>query len=72
MKTILSVALGVTLALSAMEAGAQDKAADRKVELAIEQQSLADALNEWAKQTGLQLVSPSSEMLNSTDRKSVV
>lgn len=66
MKTILSVALGVTLALSAMEAGAQDKAADRKVELAIEQQSLADALNEWAKQTGLQLVSPSSEMLNST------
>lgn len=66
MKTILSVALAVTLALSAMEASAQGKAADRKVELAIEQQSLADALNEWAKQTGLQLVSQSSETMNST------
>jgi outer membrane cobalamin receptor len=63
---ILSAAIGaiLALALSAMEAGAQTKAAERQVELAIEQQSLADALNEWAKQTGLQLVSSSSEMLN--------
>jgi iron complex outermembrane recepter protein len=66
MKTILSAALAVMLALSAMNTGAQDKAADRKVELAIEQQSLADALNDWAKQTGLQLVSSSSEMMNTT------
>jgi iron complex outermembrane recepter protein len=66
MKTILSAALAVTLVLSALGAGAQEKAADRKVELAIEQQSLADALNEWAKQTGLQLVSSSSEMMNTT------
>lgn len=69
MKTILSAALAVMLALSTMVASAQDKAADkadRKVELSIEQQSLADALNEWAKQTGLQLVSSSSEMMNTT------
>lgn len=66
MKTILSAAIGAMLALSAIDAGAQAKAADRKVELAIEQQSLADALNEWAKQTGLQLVSSTSEMMNTT------
>ena len=66
MKAILSAALAVMVALSAMDAGAQDRSADRKVELAIEQQSLADALNEWAKQTGLQLVSSSSEMMNTT------
>ena len=64
MKTLLSAAIGTMLALSAMEAGAQNQSAERKVELEIEQQSLADALNDWAKQTGLQLVSPSSEMLN--------
>lgn len=66
MKTILSAAIGAMLALSAVKAGAQAKAAERKVEIAIEQQSLADALNEWAKQTGLQLVSQSSEKMNTT------
>lgn len=67
MKTILSAALaGMLAALSAMDAGAHDKAADRQVELVIEQQSLADALNEWAKQTGLQLVSASSDLMNTT------
>lgn len=66
MKTILSAAIGAMLALSVMEAGAQSKIAERKIELTIEQQSLADALNEWAKQTGLQLVSSSSEMMNTT------
>lgn len=64
MKTILSAAIGAMLALSMTDACAQTKAAERKVELAIEQQSLADALNDWAKQTGLQLVSPSSELMN--------
>lgn len=64
MKTILSAVIGAMLALSAVEAGAQAKAAERKIDLVIEQQSLADALNDWAKQTGLQLVSPSSEMMN--------
>lgn len=63
MKTLLAAVIGVTLALSAMESEAQERA-ERKVQVAIEQQTLADALNEWAKQTGLQLVSPSSEMLN--------
>lgn len=66
MKTILSVAIGAMLVLSAIEIGAQTKAAERKVELAIEQQTLADALNEWAKQTGLQLVSASSKGMNTT------
>lgn len=63
MKTLLAAVIGATLALSAMESEAQERA-ERKVQVAIEQQTLADALNEWAKQTGLQLVSPSSEMLN--------
>ena len=71
MKTILSAAVGALLAMSAVNARAQTKAAQRNVELAIEQQSLADALNDWAKQTGLQLVSQSSEMMNSTPAPAV-
>ena len=58
MKTILPVFLGVSLALAAAGAAGQAQMAEQKqVHLAIERQSLRDALNEWAKQTGFQLVS---------------
>src|SRR5689334_11238266 len=66
MKTILSAAAAALLVLCAVNAGAQAKASEKKVDLAIKQQGLADALNDWAQQTGLQFVSPSSEMMNLT------
>jgi outer membrane cobalamin receptor len=66
MKTILSAAVCGVLASFSMTAQAGESAAEKKVELAIERQSLVDALDEWAKQTGLQFISPSSEILNAT------
>lgn len=63
MRTTLSAIVSATLALVAIESEAAAPA-EREVQLAIEQQVLADALNAWAQQTGLQLVSPSSEVTN--------
>lgn len=56
MRTIISVFIAVGIALSAAAASAQEPA-QREVKLAIEQQTLADALAQWAQQTGLQLIS---------------
>jgi iron complex outermembrane receptor protein len=58
MRTILSAVVGVTLALCAVEAGAQASFADRQVALVIESKTLADALTQWAQQSGLTLHSP--------------
>lgn len=55
MKTILPVLVGVSLALA--QATAQAEETEQKpVKLSIERQSLRDALNEWAQQTGNQLI----------------
>src|SRR5688572_14211095 len=61
MKTILGVLLAVTLMGSAAGVGAETPT-QHEIQLSIEQQTLVDALNEWAQQTGLQLVSPTSEI----------
>jgi iron complex outermembrane recepter protein len=52
MKSILSAVIGATLALSAIEAGAQATPGERQVSLTIESTSLAAALDKWAQQSG--------------------
>lgn len=67
MKTILPVVVGVGLALAGagVAARAQDTA-QKKVKLAIQSETLADALAQWADQTDLQLISMAAqtEVLN--------
>lgn len=55
MKTILSAVVAATLALIAIEAGAQATPGERQVSLTIETETLASALDKWAQQTGLQI-----------------
>ena len=55
MRTVFSVFIAVGLALSG--AAVAQNPAQREVKLAIEQQTLADALAHWAQQTGFQLIS---------------
>jgi iron complex outermembrane receptor protein len=55
MKFILSAMVGATLALSAIEAGAQATPGERQVSLTIESTSLAIALDKWAQQSGFQI-----------------
>lgn len=55
MKSILSAVIGATLALSAIEAGAQATPGERQVSLTIESTSLATALDKWAQQSGFQI-----------------
>jgi iron complex outermembrane recepter protein len=55
MKSILSAVIGATLALSAIEAGAQATPGERQVSLTIESSSLATALDKWAQQSGFQI-----------------
>lgn len=55
MKSILSAVIGATLALSAIEAGAQATAGERQVSLTIETDTLASALDKWAQQSGFQI-----------------
>lgn len=55
MKSILSMVIGVSLACCAIEASAEEPTF-QKVQLDIARQSLNDALNAWAEQTGFQLV----------------
>jgi iron complex outermembrane recepter protein len=65
MRTTLSAMAGMMLFWIAMEALADVPApATKTVQLVIERQVLADALNDWAHQTGFQVVSPTSEMMN--------
>ncbi|MGH8186058.1 MAG: TonB-dependent receptor plug domain-containing protein, partial [Steroidobacteraceae bacterium] len=61
MKMILSAVVGATLALSAVHASGQTRPAEKQVALAIESQTLADALAQWAEQTGVTLMSPNME-----------
>ncbi len=56
---ILSAAVVVSMALAVANAGAQAAPGERQVALVIESGNLADALDEWARQTGFQLFSPS-------------
>jgi iron complex outermembrane recepter protein len=62
MKTLRPIFIGVALALSAAGANAQIDST-RLITLEIKSQVLRDALNDWAKQTGFQLISPSSESM---------
>jgi iron complex outermembrane recepter protein len=55
MKSILSAVIGATLALSAIQAGAQASPGERQVSLTIESTSLATALDKWAQQSGFQI-----------------
>jgi outer membrane receptor protein involved in Fe transport len=55
MKTIVPVLVGVSLALACAEGRAQEAAKD-VLKVSIERKSLRDALNEWAQQTGNQLI----------------
>jgi len=55
MKSILSAVIGATLALSAIEAGAQATPGERQVSLTIETGTLANALDKWAQQSGFQI-----------------
>jgi iron complex outermembrane recepter protein len=55
MKTLLSALVTATLALTAVEAGADGAPGERQVALKIEAKTLADALDEWARQSGYQI-----------------
>lgn len=61
MNTIRPIMVGVALALCAANVGAQIDA-ETRVRYEIKSQVLRDALNEWAQQTGFQLISPSSDV----------
>ncbi|HKU17280.1 MAG TPA: STN domain-containing protein, partial [Steroidobacteraceae bacterium] len=65
MKTLLSVVVGVTLAVCAGEPSAQTMSASRQVAFTIESGTLADALDQWAKQTGFQIVVQSWDLAKS-------
>ncbi|HEU4879338.1 MAG TPA: TonB-dependent receptor, partial [Gemmatimonadaceae bacterium] len=60
MKRMLPVMMGVHLALAAAAATAEEPA-QKQIKLAIQSQTLRDALNEWAQQTGFQLIFATSE-----------
>lgn len=55
MKTLVSALVGATLALCALEAGADATPGERQVALKIESTSLAIALDKWAQQSGFQI-----------------
>jgi outer membrane receptor protein involved in Fe transport len=55
MKTVLSAAVGAMLALAAIGAVADGAPGERRVVLEIQSKTLADALDEWARQSGYQI-----------------
>lgn len=55
MKTILSLLVGIGLALAHLASQA-DEAAQKPLKLSIDSKNLRDALNDWAQQTGYQLM----------------
>jgi iron complex outermembrane recepter protein len=59
MRTILSAVVAAYLVLSGSEVGAQAAPEGREINLKIDSKTLADALDQWAAQTGVQFVSPS-------------
>lgn len=56
MKILLAALVGATLAFVAVEADADATPGERQVALAIESKTLAEALDQWAHQTGFQIV----------------
>lgn len=58
MKKLLPAVAAATLALAAIEAGGQARPGERQVVFSIKSNTLANALDEWAMQTGFQIVSP--------------
>ncbi|HEY7638159.1 MAG TPA: TonB-dependent receptor [Steroidobacteraceae bacterium] len=58
MRIPLFAVLGAALALCAIEARAESSLADRQVDLVIESRTLAGALDQWAQQSGINLMSP--------------
>ncbi len=65
MKTLLSAVVGATLALSAIEANGQATPGERQVALAIESKTLAAALDQWAQQSGFQILLENWELAKS-------
>jgi iron complex outermembrane recepter protein len=55
MRTILSALVGVTLALSAIQGDAEAAGGEARVSLVIESETLDQALDEWARQSGFQI-----------------
>lgn len=55
MKTLVSAVVAATLALTAVEAGADGTPGKRQVSLVIESRTLAEALDQWAQQSGFQI-----------------
>lgn len=62
MKTLLSAVVGAMLAFAVAEAGADGGPQERQVSFAIESRTLADALDQWAQQTGFQILVPNWEL----------
>lgn len=71
MKSILSAVIGATLALSALQVRAQAGVEERQIDLAIESSTLAEALDQWAQQTGLQIVVPDWDLTKRTPARGV-
>jgi iron complex outermembrane recepter protein len=59
MKTLLSAVVGVALALATVAASADGKPGTRQVSLAIDSTTLAGALDQWAQQSGYQIIGQS-------------
>jgi iron complex outermembrane receptor protein len=55
MKTLLSAVVGATLAIAAIGAGADGAPTERQISIEIQSKTLADALDEWARQCGYQI-----------------
>ena len=53
MKTLLSAVVAATLAFAAVAVGADGNPQEHQVSLVIESKTLAEALDQWAQQTGL-------------------
>jgi iron complex outermembrane recepter protein len=62
MKTLLSAMIGALLAFAVAEARADGGPQERQVSFAIESRTLADALDQWAQQTGFQILVPNWEL----------
>ena len=55
MKTLLSAVVVATLALNAVQAGADGKPGERQIALQVESTTLAEALDQWAIRSGYQI-----------------
>jgi outer membrane receptor protein involved in Fe transport len=62
MKTFLSAIVGTLLTLYGIEANADGAMGEGQVAIAIESKTLADALDQWAQQTGFQIIVPNWQL----------